>query len=166
MRYILYTFLTIFSATSFAQDKNEAALESIDGIVNELLNQITIEKGEKMDTAAIRKLFRPNALLSVLNNGDSSIIESVSIDEFLKLLIDPYYEEGYLESEIDKVVDEFNGIAQVFQSFYGKHADEVEERGINSYQLAYYKERWWIVSLLWTLESKGMNLPQKYGGNK
>jgi hypothetical protein len=75
------------------------------------------------------------------------------------ILKDPYYEQGYTEKEINKVIDEYNGIAQVFQSFCGKDYDGVEECGITSYQLAYYENRWWIVSLLWTLKADGKELP-------
>ncbi len=153
-------FLTI-SVSSLAQEKAEARLASIDGIIDELLDQITIEKGEKMDTTAIRNLFHPSAILTV---ADSTNAETVSLNDFLTLLKDPYYEEGYLEKEIYKVVDEYNGIAQVFQSFYGKDSEGVEERGINSYQLTYYDGRWWIVSMLWTIESKSVEIPAKYGG--
>lgn len=114
-----------------------------------------------MDTATIRSLFHPSAQLTVT---DSSEAETVSIDEFLILLKDPYYEEGYLEKEIHKVVDKYNGIAHVFQTFYGKDSEGVEDRGINSFQLAYYQDRWWIVSLLWTVESDYLEIPEKYGG--
>ena len=114
-----------------------------------------------MDTTAIRNLFHPSAIFTV---ADSTMAETVSLDEFLNLLKDPYYEQGYLEKEIHKVVDQYNGIAQVFQTFYGKDSEGAEEKGINSYQLTYYGDRWWIVSLLWTIESKSAGIPVKYGG--
>jgi len=153
-------FLTA-SISSLAQEQPDVPLKSIDGIINELLDQITTQKGEKMDTTAIRNLFHPSAIFTV---ADSTNAETVSLDDFLTLLKDPYYEEGYLEIEIHKVVDEYNGIAQVFQTFYGKDSEGVEEKGINSYQLTYYGSRWWIVSLLWTIESKSVGIPAKYGG--
>lgn len=134
-------------------------LTTVEGTVHALLNQITIEKCEKMDTAAIRNLFHPGAILTV---GDSSNAETVSLDDFLTLLKDPYYEEGYLEKEIHKVTDQYNGIAQVFQTFYGKDSEGEEERGINSYQLTFYKGRWWIVSLLWTIEPDSLPIPAQY----
>lgn len=162
MRYLFCIFLSIFCLVSFAQEK-EVETASINGILQELLNQISVEKGEKMDTAAIRNLFYPDAQLTVLNNADSSFAETVSLEGFLILLTDPYYEEGYHEEAIHTTIDECNGIAQVFQSFYGKDSESVE-RGINSYQLAYYNNRWWIVSLLWTLESPDVQLPKKYTG--
>ena len=162
MKYLLSLifFLTV-SINSLAQVQTDAPVKSIDGIIDELLDQITIEKGEQMDTTAIRNLFHPSAIFTV---ADSTMAETVSLDEFLNLLKDPYYEQGYLEKQIHKVVDEYNGIAQVFQSFYGKDSEGTEERGINSYQLTYYGERWWIVSLLWTIESKSVGIPAKYGG--
>ncbi len=114
-----------------------------------------------MDTTAIRNLFHPSATLSV---ADSSNIETVSIKDFLVLLKDPYYENGYLEKEVYKIVDQYNGIAQVFQTFYGKDSEGIEEKGINSYQLVYNQKRWWILSMLWTVESKSFKIPSKYLG--
>lgn len=155
--------LMLVSISALAQDRKSTAYESIDGILYELLDQISIEKGEKMDTAAIRKLFHPTAQFTVLMHLEfGPYAESVSLDDFLDMLTDPYYEDGYLEKEIHKLVDEYNGIAQVFQSFYGKDSEGIEERGINSYQLARYQDRWWIVSLLWTLETDKEVIPEEY----
>ena len=162
MKYFLCIIIfLIASISSLAQENSDVSVKSIDGIIDELLDQITIEKGEKMDTTAIRNLFHPSAIFTV---ADSTNAETASLDDFLTLLKDPYYEQGYLEKEIHKVVDEYNGIAQVFQTFYGKDSEGVEEKGINSYQLTYYSGRWWIVSLLWTIESKSVGVPTKYGG--
>lgn len=156
----LILFLTT-SVSAFAQNQPDNPVKSVNGIIHELLDQITIEKGEKMDTAAVRNLFHPSAIFTV---ADPTKAETVSLDDFLSLLKDPYYEQGYLEEEIHKVVDKYNGIAQVFQTFYGKDSEGAEENGINSYQLTYYDERWWIVSLLWTIESDSEKIPAKYGG--
>ena len=162
MKYILSILLLLtISTNTFAQEQKGDPTKSINGIVAELLDQVTIEPGEKMDTAAVRNLFYPSALLTVNNGGQA---ESVSLDDFLVLLKDPYYEAGYLEQEIQKTVDEFNGIAQVFQTFYGKDSEGEEEKGINSYQLTYHEGRWWIVSLLWSVESDTAKIPAKYGG--
>ena len=127
MKNLLLTLL-IFTATFSvtAQQYDSRAFTTIDGVIDELLDQITIEKGETMDTTAIRKLFHPSAILTVANPSSA---ETVSITDFLVLLKDPYYEAGYLEQEIHKTVDEYNGIAQVFQSFYGRDSEGVEDKG-------------------------------------
>lgn len=162
MKHLLYLIFLLAVVSTSAQTNEANALQSIDGVINKLLSQLTVEKGEKMDTAAIRNLFHPQALLIV---SDSSNTEIASLDEFLVITTDPYYEQGYLEAEIQKVVHEYNGIAQVFQTFYGRHPEDGEERGINSYQLAYDQGRWWIVNLLWTIEPKHTPIPKKYGGD-
>ena len=70
--------------------------------------------------------------------------------KFILLMDDQYYDRGFSECEIKrKVVDEYNGIANVFQSFYAKDSENHEEKGINSYQLVYAKKRWWIRNILW-----------------
>ncbi len=83
---------------------------------------------------------------------------------FLELLRDPYYEEDFSESELHQVVDAYNGIAQVFQTFEVTDADAYQGRGITSYQLVHFEERWWIVNVLWTSDSNGVAIPEKYSG--
>jgi len=57
-------------------------------------------------------------------------------------------------------VKEFNDIAVVFQSFYCKTlSGSYEARGVNSYQLLYLNDRWWIASTMFTNESDEVKLP-------
>jgi len=168
MKKILLVFFILISATTLtAQEKMSAdtnAAKSIDGIVKEVLRLVSGEKGKTRNWEALRNLFLPTATFTVLNNSDSipQPVETVSLDDFIKLMHDEYYEQGYLEYEIGKTVDEYNGIANVFQSFYGKDSENREERGINSYQLVYFKKRWWVANLLWTGDTNGVKIPDKY----
>jgi len=159
--FILITTMTL-AAQEMSSDTN--AVKSIDGIVKEVLRLVSGKKGQARNWEALRNLFLRTATFTVLNNNDSiqQPVETVNLDDFIKLLHDEYYEQGYLEYEIGKTVDEYNGIANVFQSFYGKDSENKEERGINSYQLVYFEKRWWIVSLLWTGDTNGVKIPKKY----
>lgn len=141
------------------------AVKTIDGIVNESLRLISGQKGKSKNWDALRNLFLPTATFTVLNNNNDSIslpVETVSLNDFIELLHDDYYEEGYLEYETGKTIDKFNGIANVFQSFYGKDSENKEARGINSYQLVYFEKRWWIANLLWTLATDKVKIPKEY----
>ena len=91
--------------------------------------------------------------------------ETVTLEEFVELLQDEYYKKGFTEYELGKVVNEFNGIANVFQSFYSKDSENQEGKGITSYQLVYFEERWWIADILWTTDSNGIPIPEKYLDN-
>ena len=87
----------------------------------------------------------------------------MDLDSFLASLTDDYYSNGYFETGTGKIVEEYNGIAQVIQSFYGKDSEGEEGHGVNSYQLIYSNNRWWVVNMVWTMsEQKGKDIPKKY----
>ena len=151
----------------FAQDQkstNPHAVKTIDGIVCEVLNIISGEEGKVRDWDAFRNLFLPKATFTVLYHSDEFPIpvETISLSEFIELMQDEYYQKGFTEYELGKSVDEFNGIAQVFQSFYAKDSEGEEGRGMTSYQLVNYNDRWWIANLLWTDDSNGLEIPEEY----
>lgn len=166
MKNSLLILLIITSTRLFAQEKIQAdtnAVKSIDGIVKEVLRLTSVEKGVPQNLEALKNLFLPTAQFTVLMHEESgSQIETIGLDEFMKMLDDPYYQEGYLEYETGKVVDEYNGIAQVFQSYHGKDSENYEESGVSSYQLVYFNSRWWVASILWTGDSNGVEIPDTY----
>jgi hypothetical protein len=167
MKKMLAAFFLIFSIRSQGQQmvkSDPAAVHSVDGIIKEMLRLISGKNGETRNWEALRNLFHPQATFTVLSHGDSAPArtETVSLDTFIQLMHDPYYEQGYLERETGKTIDQYNGIAHVFQGYYGKDSENREERGINSYQLVYYSNRWWILHILWTGDSNGVKVPKRY----
>lgn len=164
---LLIGLLTLFSISASAQGKIPAdtlAVKTIDGIVKEVLSITAGEKGKVRNWEAFRNLFLPTATFTVLYHGDAfpTPSETVTLDQFIELMHDSYYDEGYIEYELGKVVNEYNGIANVFQSVYHKDSENVEGRGINSYQLLYFNDRWWVANLVWTTDSNGIEVPEKY----
>ncbi len=167
MKIVLTILFVLTIARLAAQNKIHAdsgSVTSINGIVKEMLRLVSVEKGKQSDWERFRNLFLPTAQFTVINHSDSIShpVETVGLEEFISLMHDPYYDNGYLEVEINKVVNEYNGIANVFQSFRGKDSKGLEENGINSYQLVYFNNRWWIANLLWTVEDNGIKIPKKY----
>jgi hypothetical protein len=161
---LLSLFMTTFLTAQEKMDINTNAVHSIDGIVTEMLHIISGEEGKKRDLEALRNLFLPTAQLTVLNHTDEIPVpsETVSIDDFIDLMKDPYYDKGFVEYEIGKTINEYNGMANVFQAYYVKDGDGEEERGITSYQLIFFDDRWWIAHVMWTGDSNGVPVPEKY----
>ena len=108
--------------------------------------------------------FSLDATFSVLDHRPEAPepFETVTLEEFIEMMNDPYYERGFHEEELHKVVNEFNGIANVFQTYYGRDSEGYEDKGINSYHLVFFNDRWWIASLIWVGESEDVKLPTKY----
>jgi hypothetical protein len=76
-----------------------------------------------------------------------------------------FKEQGFHEWEIAKRVDQFGNIAHVFSTYEARH-DPVDaepfKRGINSIQLFFDGQRWWIMNMLWDNEREGNPLPEEY----
>ena len=141
---------------------------TIEGITDRMLELISGDIGEERNWDAFRNLFLPSA--QMLSTGVSSDgraeVNSMSIEEFVTN-IGPYYSrDGFEEYSIGLTVNEFNGIANVFQSFYCKNLKGTyEKRGINSYQLVFKDGRWWVANVLFTNETPSNPLPDKYLSN-
>jgi hypothetical protein len=165
MRPLLLGLLFLTSLPLSAQNikTDTSAVNSIDRIVNEVLNIISGEQGKKRDWEQFRNLFLPTAQFAVLYHKDdgTKLINTLTLEEFVRMAGQAYQNDGFLEYEISKQVDEYNGIAQVFQSYYAKELG-IEEKGINSFQLVHDGKRWWIFNILWTNDRNGVKVPEKY----
>ena len=141
------------------------ALKSIEGITNKMIELISGDIGEERNWNEYRNLFTPRAQkmsLRKLKDG-SSKMTVMNIEEFVRN-VGPYYSrDGFEEYAIGLTINEFNGIAIVFQSFYCKNlTGTYEKRGINTYQLVYMDDRWWIASTLYTNETDDSPIPDKH----
>ena len=160
MRSVLFLATTLLlSSNLFAQKETPESVKSIEAIVKAPLEIISGEKGEIRDWEAFRNLFTATATFSFVQHDTlgNSRYRSFSLEEFVRIGRRGYEGNGFLEYELSKTVDEYNGIAHVFQSYYAK--GQKEEKGINSYQLMYDGNRWWITSLIWVSNENGVPLP-------
>ncbi|WP_299224959.1 hypothetical protein [uncultured Psychroserpens sp.] len=162
--FLLFFYLAINSNAQNKPVSDTLAVNSIDGILTEMLNIISGEEGKKRDWEAFKNLFLPTATFTVFSNDKNYDIpiQTANLEDFIESMKDVYYDRGFEEYELGKVVEEYNGLASVFQSFYGKDSEGTEERGINSYHLINHKGRWWIANMVWTFESEDYKIPEKY----
>ncbi|WP_017732931.1 hypothetical protein [Nafulsella turpanensis] len=159
----LFFFISVSLQAQTINGHDTAAVKTIDGTINEVLKIVSGEKGVKRNWEAFRFLFTPNAQITVLRHEENNVNVPVtySLEEFVRLGMRFYENDGFIEYELSKTINEYNGIAHAFQSYYAKEL-EIEEQGINSYQLVHDGKRWWIVSLLWTNNRNGVPLPEEY----
>lgn len=118
--------------------------------------------GEAMDTAAIRTLFWPTAIFTIqMPSEEGDFVEQAALDDFLASLADPYYTAGFEERPLHTEVFVYQGIAHVWQSTDMKDSEGEQQNGLTSYQMVQKEGRWWIVSLMWTLNLD--TLPEGFG---
>jgi len=141
------------------------SVKSIEGITSKMIELISGEIGEERNWEAYRNLFLPTAQkmsLGKTKEGKSKV-NVMNLEEFVRKYGPSYSRNGFEEYAIGLTINEFNGIATVFQSFYCKNlTGTYEKRGMNSYQLVFMENRWWIASTLFTNETEDSKIPDKY----
>ncbi len=140
------------------------AFKTPEGVCNKMIEFISFDKGEEKDWDEYRNLFLPNAQkMSFRAQPGASLARQArasNIEEFVRNYGPSYPEKGFEEYAIGVEVQEFNGIANVFQSFYCKTPDgSYEARGVNAFQVVYLNDRWWIASSMFVNESDEIKLP-------
>ena len=147
-------------------DPNDVA--SIDAIITAVYDGISGAAGEKRDWDRERLLFYPGARLIPTskpgtNNGLAP--QMLDVDGFIAR-VEPYFaEDGFFEKEIAWRTEQFGHIAHVWSVYESRHnADDSKQfaRGINSIQLFFDGNRWWIVNIYWQQESAEHPIPEEY----
>jgi len=160
-RFILWI-LMLSASLSFSQKKK--VFQDVKSIVNETQKIISVKKGEKINIAYFKTLFLPTAHFTVVGEENGKKIhETMDLKTFAETLTDEYYSNGYFEIAKGQIIEEYHGIAQVVQSFYGEDSDGIKGWGVGSYQLVYSNGRWWIANMIWTMSPNGKEgIPKKY----
>ena len=172
MKKIPFLLVLVFaiSLTGKAQENETKYLESVqtlDSTMGTLYGVISGEKGEARDWELFRFLFKPKAKLipSGKNKAGQFGLRYMTPDDYIESSGNWLVENGFFENEIHRTVQTFGNITHVFstyESFHSKNESEPFMRGINSIQLLNDSNRWWIVNIYWTQETKENPIPSLY----
>lgn len=157
------SFLVLLGCIHCSKAQENKVFQDVRLLVKETTKAVTVVPGQVIDTAYFRTLFLPSAHFTVVGEENGKRLhETMSLNEFIGTLRDSYYTNGYKEVSKGMILEEYNGIAQVLQSFYGEDSDGEKAWGVNSYHLIYSKNRWWITDMIWTMSPKGKEgIPRK-----
>ena len=140
-------------------------LKNIEDIVKELYSAISFKQSSEINLDRFKKLFKPDTRLIYFSKNS---VEQLKLETFvirLKEQIDKGNIKSFYEYELTKTIDEFGKIANVFSTYEAKDSPEslkVLQRGINSIQMIFDDDRWWITSLMWFNEDSKYEIPEKY----
>jgi hypothetical protein len=140
---------------------NPSDVKSIDSILTELYAVISGAPGDR-DWNRFRSLFAANArLTAVTKEASDHPARPMSPDDYINLAGSYFKTHAFYEKPIVNKVDRFGNIAQVFSSYESRNAptEKPFARGINSIQLFYDQNRWYILSILWDEETPTNPLP-------
>ena len=147
-----------------------AKFSTIDNIIEILYLAVSFPPDGSPDCDTFRTLFLPNAVVVPHKAPGANAAEILAVEPYVlsaKDLIasnDQLRSRGFVETEAVRVVEQYADIVQVMSSYQGRYADDehVLGYGVNSIQLMRDHTRWWIVSIMWAVESEGYPMPEKY----
>jgi hypothetical protein len=140
---------------------NPSDVKSIDSILTALYAVISGPAGDR-DWNRFRSLFAKDArLTSVTKEASDHPARLMSPDEYINLAAGYFKTHAFYENAIVNKVDRFGNMAQVFSSYESRNApaEKPFTRGINSIQLFYDQNRWYVLSILWDEETSTNPLP-------
>ena len=164
---------TIAQVVSPTGDSVPAALaedvSSVDGIMAALYDVISGPAGEKRDWHRFRSLFIPEGKLihtGFPQRSDRARASVLSVEDYLTRSGPMLEERGFFEREIGRSTERFENIAHAFSAYESRWTPdgEVFQRGINSIQLIWDGERWWIMNIMWRGVGPEVEIPEKYLG--
>jgi hypothetical protein len=148
---------------------NPTDVESIDAILGALYDVISGPAGQARDWDRFRSLFSNEAKLIPIfvQEGSTTGGALLTVEDYITRGGPGLEANGFFESEIGRVTEEFGNIAHAFSTYQSQRtADgDVFQRGINSIQLMWDDERWWIMNIMWWGVGPDEEIPAKYLGN-
>ena len=166
-------------ATGLAQDDQAKVataaakpqdVESIEAIIAAVYGVISGPKGDR-EWDRMRSLFHPAARLipcSPTRDAKEKGMMSMRVfttEEFIKAIERSVKDAGFFEREIARRVERFGSVAHVFSTYESRRAlDDPQPfvRGINSFQLFFDGQRWWVVTIFWDSERLDQPIPAEF----
>lgn len=167
MKKLILSFLFLCWTPLFAQEANLEDVSSPDAILAALYDVISGPAGEARDWDRMKSLFLPEARLipTFMNQSGEQDYRFWSVQDYIDIAGKNLVENGFFETEIHRVTEDYGTIMQVFSTYESRrNLEDVDPfiRGINSIQLMDDGERWWIVNVFWMGETPQQPIPEQY----
>ena len=170
MKSILFLamFLALGSVSAAGQAEQAADpndVSTLDDIIRAYYEVVSGPAGGIADRARDQTLHLPNALVGIpgRNENGSPNLVTMTLDDYHDRSGGPR-SEGFYEKELHRVVQRFGAVAHVFSTYASSTTPDGEafDRGINSIQLTWDGERWWIVSWIFDSEREDNPIPGEF----
>jgi hypothetical protein len=156
----------ILPAQETVPTADPADVESVDAIMGAVYDVISGPAGDERDWDRMRSLFLPEARLipSFPRPEGGYGSRFMTVEDWIEDAKGWFTENAFFEVEIHRVDEHYGHISHAFSTYESlREADgEPFARGINSFQLLFDGQRWWIVNIYWQGESESEPIPTRY----
>jgi hypothetical protein len=150
-------------------------VQSVDALIKSFYACLGGEAGEPRDWEFFKFLFHPQANKIGYEKDINGNLrpQFISPNEYVEKTgywLQTKRETAFYEREIGRIEETYGNMAHVLsvcEAFHNKEdmaKNKPYKQDVKSIQLAYYKGRWWIISMYWHGVTPEFPLPERYLG--
>lgn len=163
--FLIVTLVILLQISTFGQAINKDSIfkkdvSSIDHIIAAMYDVISGPAGQR-DWDRFHNLYHDKAyLMAIFATSDTShSSRTFSPAEYVERCDEMMKKDAFKEIELGRKIERFGNLVQVF-SAYEFTTPSVVKTGINSIQLFFDGERWWIMAVIWQESNSNLPLPE------
>lgn len=164
-RFLSFIMILVIATSVYSQNTYSEDVRTIAGLTEAYYDCISGPIGQKRDFDRFRNLFHPNATFTYSYWSESeqkAKLMEFDFDGYLEKL-DYLDKKGFYEEEISSQITEYGTLVNVISTYRFWMEDQTAEgRGITMYNYFYDGERYWIMSMLWQMESDRFPIPEEF----
>ena len=137
-------------------------VSSLDSIMGALYDVISGPIGQRRNWDRMRSLFIPDARLIALNYPPTGVpvMRTHTVEQYIAAVGTVLETRGFFEREIARRTERFGGVLHAFSTYESRR--KAPRHRINSIQLWFDGQRWWVVTIYWEAERPANQIPPVY----
>ncbi len=140
------------------------AEKAINQLVLDAYAAISFDEGTTPNYNALREVFTPDA---IFQHFRFDTLSTATFEQFLagyKASVEGGQLTAFNEVELGGVTEHFGKVGHRISAYasYINSADEIGERGVNSFQVIKVDGEWRVNSIVWDVEKEGQAIPSAY----
>ena len=146
---------------------NPEDVSSPDAIIAALYDVISGPAEQPRDWDRFRSLLTPTCQLIPIQRNQQGTHRHIALtaERYITNAGAYFDQNSFYEVEIARKTDRYGNLIHVFSTYESYHNKDDETpfmRGINSIQLIYEQDRWWIANIAWQPEWEDLAIPDTY----
>lgn len=150
----------------WSSDAVEAAAATPASLIEALYDMVSFGPGPEPDWEMFRDVFLEDAII-VFSPRGAQPMRPMTVDGFIQDWRDFFRDaelesQGFTENIAGMKVDRFGGLAHawvIFEPRVGPNPPARQIRGLDSVELSFDGERWWIAAITTDFEGPGQTIP-------
>lgn len=168
---LIVTLFLLITKKNFSQNEQASNVNSIDAVIESLYKSISGPAGKDRDWETFRSLFATEARMYIAapSRDSGTVLRVITPEQYIERNNTRLADMAFTETEIHRITDGYGAITHVYSTyeshFTNNNKEEETVKGINSIQLFFDGNRYYILTICWDADPKSKPVPERYLNN-